>query len=366
MTSSTPGPAVEKTASVTAEGETYPSGPKRLTYVDVPAPQPGSSVMVAPGVLWCRIPLPIDLNHINVWLLDTAQGRVLVDTGLAAAVGKAAWEAIEVEAFRTQPLCAIFITHIHPDHIGLAGWLQERHRVPVLMSKRTHELAEVMLGGKAAPAEAEAEAFFRSNGVTDPAMLRPMFSPARFAKLASGMPQVERFIADNEALQWQPHAWTALETNGHAEGHLCLSNAADGLLISGDQVLPTISSNISFNWRNGDPNPLQSFLASLRRLRGLSSETLVLPSHGIPFRGLQQRIDDLLQHHAEQLDSLVRACMEPQSAAEILPVMFRRELSGMHLFLALGEALAHLEYLVQEGRVERRTDATGLIRYASV
>src|SRR5262249_54557054 len=161
--------------------------------------------------------------------------------------------------------------------------------------------------------------------------------------------------------RWGAHEWTALETNGHAEGHLCLSNDATGVLISGDQVLPTISPNISYTYRTHDTNPLGSYLASLERLRTLPENTLVLPSHGRPFYGLQQRLDDLRSRHEQQLDMLVGACAEPKSGGEVLPLMFRRELKGFHLFLALGEALAHLEYLVHAGRVARRT-IEGVVR----
>jgi glyoxylase-like metal-dependent hydrolase (beta-lactamase superfamily II) len=136
------------------------------------------------------------------------------------------------------------------------------------------------------------------------------------------------------------------------------------VLISGDQVLPSISSNISYGFHIADANPLGSYLDSLQRLRALSPDTLVLPSHGVPFHGLQQRIDDLTMHHEEQLTKVAERCREPQTAAELLPTMFRRELKGMHLFLAFGEALAHLEYLVQAGRLQRATSA-GVIRYAA-
>lgn len=348
--------------AVTAEGEAFPSAPRRLRYVDLPAPAPGQSVAIAPGVRWGRIPLPIDLNHINVWLIDTQAGCIVVDTGLAAAIGKGAWEAIERDYFSQQPLRGVLVTHIHPDHIGLAGWLQERHRVPVLMSQRTHELARIMLGGEGGAQLAMAGEFFRSHGLTDETKVKAAFRPGRFASMASGMPGVERFIADSEVLRWGDSEWTALATNGHAEGHLCLSNPALRLLISGDQVLPTISSNISFMFGDGDPNPLGSYLSSLQRLRGLDQETLVLPSHGVPFRGLQQRIDDLTNHHLEQLDKLTAVCVQPKSAVELLPMMFRRELKDMHLFLAIGETLAHLEYLVHAGRLRRQDDA-GRVRY---
>lgn len=350
-------------ASVTAEGEAFPSPPKRLHYVDGPAPAPGASTPIAAGVRWARIPLPLDLNHINVWLLDTADGTVVVDTGIAAGMGKEAWDKIEREVFAERPLRAVFVTHIHPDHIGLAAWLQERHSVPVLMSRRTHEFVQVMAAG--ASHFAEAEAFFRRHGLSDPAQILPMFKPERFMRMTSGAPDVQRYIADDEVVDWGGgQRWRALETNGHAEGHLCLAAQGQSVLISGDQVLPTISSNISFNFRNSDCNPLGSYLSSLQRLRQLPADTLVLPSHGIPFRGLHQRIDDLTAHHEEQLAMLVQACAEPCSAADLLPRLFRRELKGMHLFLALGEALAHLEYLVQDEKVER-VEEEGMTRYVA-
>ncbi len=351
--------------AVTAEGEAFPSPPQRLTYVDVPTPEPGQSVSIAPGVRWARIPLPMDLNHINVWLLETADGCVVVDTGMAASIGKDAWEAIEREYFSLRPVRAVFVTHIHPDHIGLAGWLQERYDVPVLMSQRTHKLAKIMLDGEGRSPFAAIEEFFRSHGLVDTTQIQAMFHPGRFARMSSGMPRVAQFIADSEVVPWGEGEWTALETNGHAEGHLCLSNPAQRVLISGDQVLPTISSNISFMFGSGDPNPLGSYLSSLQRLRTLDQDTLVLPSHGVPFRGLQQRIDDLTGHHMEQLDKLAKVCVEPKSAVVLLPLMFRRELKGMHLFLAIGEALAHLEYLVHAGRLRRQYDA-GLVRYISL
>jgi glyoxylase-like metal-dependent hydrolase (beta-lactamase superfamily II) len=350
-------------AAVTAEGEAFPSAPKRLHYVEYEPPAPGKSVPIADGVRWARIPLPMDLNHINVWLLDVADGTVVVDTGMAAAMGKEAWESIERDLFAAHPLQAVFVTHIHPDHIGLAAWLQERHSVPVLMSRRTHEFARAMISG--AGHFAAAESFFRRHGLSDPAQILPMFKPERFVRMTSGVPDVRRYVADEEIVDWGAgQRWRALETNGHAEGHLCLSSLSQPVLISGDQVLPTISSNISFNFRNVDVNPLGSYLSSLRRLRRLPAETLVLPSHGIPFRGLHQRADDLLEHHEEQLAMLVEACEQPKTATDLLPRLFRRELKGMHLFLALGEALAHLEYLVHEGRVDRVDDA-GVTRYLS-
>jgi glyoxylase-like metal-dependent hydrolase (beta-lactamase superfamily II) len=359
MTSNTP----QAAPAVTVEGETFASPPRRLKYVSAAAPAPGSSVEIAPGVRWARIPLPMELNHINVWLVATEGGCVIVDTGMAAQMGKDAWEAIERETFVAQPVRAVFVTHIHPDHSGLAAWLQERYRVPVLMSARTHDMVRAMVTGEGRPRAGQVEEFFRSHGLSDVAHVQPMFNPERFGRMTSGLPQVDSHVADSDRLRWGGGEWTAMQTDGHAQGHLCLSNAAARVLISGDQVLPSISSNISYGFHTADANPLGSYLDSLRRLRALPPDTLVLPSHGVPFHGLQQRIDDLTMHHEEQLGKVEERCREPKTAAELLPTMFRRELKGMHLFLAFGEALAHLEYLVHQGRLAR-TEAAGVIRYA--
>lgn len=348
--------------NVTAEGEAYLSEPKRLHFVDVEPPQNGQAVPIAPGVRWCRIPLPIDLNHINVWLLDHEDGCIAIDTGMAAPTGEEAWVALEADVFRRTPLCGVFVTHIHPDHIGLARWMQQRYDVPVWMSPRTLEQMHAFMTVDPQSAVADAERFFTMHGVVDRALL-PSLSPTRFARMTSGMPDVAKTVVDSELLSWGGSEWRALETNGHAEGHLCLH--ANDTLISGDQVLPTISSNIGFTWRSRDPNPLGSYLASLERLHALPEDTLVLPSHGIPFRGLRARIEDLQSHHREQLDAVTRACREPKAALDVLPVMFRRPLQGMHFFLAMAEALAHLEYLAASGRVQRDLGTAGITRYVA-
>ncbi len=350
---------------VTAEGEAYLSAPQRLRFVSFTPPTPGQAIEVAPGVRWCRIPLPIDLNHINVWLIDCDDGCIAVDTGMAAPIGEEAWIALEREVFARTPLRGVFVTHIHPDHLGLARFLQQRYDVPVMMSPRTLEQLQLFLTAKADSAVAEAEHFFRTHGVTDRSLL-PSLSPARFARMTSGLPDVERTIVDGEVVRWADARWRAMETNGHAEGHLCLYEDGARVLISGDQVLPTISSNIGFTWRNRDMNPLRSFIESLQQLRSLPADTLVLPSHGLPFQGLHARLDDLIAHHQEQLDNVARACRAPKTALEILPVMFRRQLTGMHFFLGMAEALAHLEYLVADARLHRELDAAGVARYMSV
>jgi glyoxylase-like metal-dependent hydrolase (beta-lactamase superfamily II) len=351
--------------TLTSEGATLASAPERLSYLDVPIPATGEVAQVADGVHWIRMPLPMDLDHINLWLIEHDGGEVLVDTGFAADVCRDAWHALEANALAGRSLELIFVTHVHPDHAGLAAWLQSRHEVPVWMSRATREHMRFFLE-PLTPEAAEAGArFFAEHGALDVDELRGIISGGRYRELVSGLPEVGHYPGDEERIRWNGGTWQVLECAGHIEGHLCLHDGARGVLVSGDQVLPTISSNVSLTPRSVDADPLGSYLASLRRLSALPDHTLVLPSHGRPFRGLQARTADLITHHEEHLRMLVEACRTPLSAQDVLPLLFRRSLRGLQRFLALGEAIAHLEHLAQGQRLARRVGPGGAVRFVA-
>jgi len=353
----------DPTVPVTAEGETFPSQPKRIDYLPVEVPLGGDYAEVAPGILWLRIPMPMDLNHINLWLLEDGDGWTLVDSGFNAPMCKEAWEQLEIKLFAQRPLKRIFLTHLHPDHVGLARWLQDRHRVPVWMSARGIELVRMFSAEQSAENIDAAQGFMRSNGFTDTDMLNKFFSGRMFRAGISGVPDIAYQPCDGEQIVIGAGHWKIYETNGHAEGHQCLSDAARRILISGDQVLPTISSNVSFYGRGGENNPLLSYLESLERLSQLDTQTLVLPSHGRPFFGLQARAADLIAHHHVHLQAMAESCAEPKTAFELVPVLFKRRLVGSHWMFAMGETIAHAEYLAIEGKLTRQTDSAQTIRY---
>jgi glyoxylase-like metal-dependent hydrolase (beta-lactamase superfamily II) len=352
-------------STVTSEGETLASSPDRLRYLDVQPPAVGEVVSVAPGVRWIRMPLPMDLDHINLWLIDHGERCVLVDTGFSADVCRAAWHALEQRVLATTPLGLIFVTHAHPDHAGLAAWLQARHGLPVWMSQATRDHMRFFFEMLSPATLDTGIAYFAAHGAAEIDELRATISGGRYRALVSGLPEVARSPGDEETIEWGGTPWRTLECAGHIEGHLCLYDADHGVLVSGDQVLPTISSNVSLTPRSRDPDPLGSYLASLERLARLPEDTLVLPSHGRPFYGLQGRAADLAAHHAAHLATLVDACRVPCSAQDVLPLLFRRTLRGLQRFLALGEAIAHLEYLAHRGRLERRTDSAGNVRFVA-
>ncbi len=334
-----------------------------LSYVEVPPPAPGELARVADGVHWLRMPLPMELDHINLWLIEDEGGFVLIDTGLACDAGREVWERLEERLFAERPLRLVVITHLHPDHAGLAAWLQCRHRVPVWTSRITEQQMRSLFAPLTDAEIASRRDFYRAQGVADVESLASSLTGERYRAAVSGLPDVAHHPRNDDETCWGGRAWRWLEVNGHAAGHLCLHEPAGRVLIAGDQILPAISPNVSLGGWGLDPDPLDSYLASLDRLGALDPATLVLPSHGRPFYGLRQRALELRNHHHGHLDKLRAACDTPRTAAETLRVLYRRDLKGFHRVLALGEALAHLEYLARRALLVRRAGADGIVRY---
>jgi glyoxylase-like metal-dependent hydrolase (beta-lactamase superfamily II) len=282
---------------------------------------------------------------------------------LIADLCKESWATLESKVFADRPLKRIFTTHLHPDHIGLARGLQEKHRATAWMSRRGYELAKIIATEPSAAEVAQAEAYMRNHGYLDAALTTRFVSGKMYRSAISGVPDVSRMPIDGDLVEIGAGAWRVYETNGHCEGHQCLHNADRRILISGDQVLPTISSNVSFSPRGEDRNPLASYIESLERLGKLDADTLVLPSHGRPFQGLQFRASDLIAHHRDHLTAMLAACDEPRTAFDLVPVLFKRRLVGSHWMFAMGETIAHAEYLALAGNLSREVSGDGTIRY---
>mgnify|MGYP001764249985 CR=1 FL=1 len=259
----------------------------------------------------------------------------------------------------------IFVTHDHPDHMGLSRWLHERHGAPVSMSEVGHSSTRAYLESSPDRLQDLQYAFVTAHGMHVERQALARAPGSEHGAWYGGLAPLARAAAGGDRLQAAGRDWELIETSGHCRGHLCLHDAQHDVLISGDQVLPTISPNVSVLPSRPDANPLRDFLDSLARLEQCAEHTLVLPSHGRPFRGLHRRIEALRSHHLEQLENLRVACREPQAAYDLLPVMYGRPLRGYHRFLALGETVAHLHFLWQAGQVERNVDAAGRIRFAA-
>jgi len=329
-------------------------------------PAPGSTVEIAAGIHWLRMPMPGDLGHINLWLIEDDGGYTLIDTGLPAPVCTGVWEQLEATLLRTRPLRRILLTHLHPDHMGCAGWLQQRHGLPVRMAARALPVAQRMIEGLSATERAANNAYLAAHGMSDAETVTEALSAARMGDAIFRMPEVRSPLRHGEIVDIGRWAFEVIETDGHAVAHQGFFSSDPAVLISGDQVLPTISPNISLSAAHWGQDPLGQFLESLDLLERLPEETLVLPSHGRPFRGLRARTSDLRDHHRAHLEQLRMRIATPQSAYALMPAMFGRRLIGFHRMLGLHECIAHLEHLVRRGEAVREhgTDGAYLYRQA--
>jgi glyoxylase-like metal-dependent hydrolase (beta-lactamase superfamily II) len=318
------------------------------------APAAGEVAEVGPGVLWARLPLPFALDHINVWLLADGRGWTLVDTGIAHDAARAAWERLERDVLRGRPITRIVCTHFHPDHVGLAGWLRERHPGAELWASQAEWLhARLYAGESARVSRSAARAFYRRAGIPA-AEAAPLVDEApSYRRFVADVPATYRRVRDGAELDVGGVVWRVVVGRGHSPEHVCLHAPALRLLVSGDQVLPHITPNVSV-WP-GEPaaDPVADFLESATRLRRVPDDVLVLPSHGRPFRGLHARLDALAAHHRQRLEEVLAACAEPRTAHEVTRAMFPRDLDAHQTTFAVGEALAHLNHLVDAGLVRR-------------
>ena len=358
-------------------------------------PAPGSSLEVAPGVHWLRMGLPFALNHINLWLLrdvqDGIEGWTLVDCGIDDTATRQNWEQIFATQLQGLPVLRVVVTHMHPDHIGLAHWLTQRWSTPARDCRlwisatdwgaaHTASRSDTALGGKGAdspfggegadtPFGGEGAArFFARHGLSDAASLAKVRARTNYyASMVPKVPRQYRRLLDGMVLRINGQAWHCIVGYGHAPEHIALHCPALKVLISGDMVLPRISTNVSVIDLEPEGDPLPLFLDSLTRMKRLPADTLVLPSHGKPFTGLHTRIDQLHAHHAERFaDVLVACAKEPGSAADMLPVLFQRALDLHQTTFAMGEAVAHLHALAGMGKLRPVEGSDGVLRFQTV
>ena len=340
--------------------------PRALAYpFAAPAPD-GSVVEVAPGVLWARMPMPIALDHVNVWLLRGDAGWTVVDTGLATQATRECWERIAAEHLGGAPIVSLVCTHFHYDHAGLAAWFDERFGARLHMT-RSEYLTMHVLGPLPDPPPAAMLRFHARAGMPDERAQR-VFAALRSDPFMAAAPSHFERLRGGDELVIGPRRWQVLIGEGHSPEHACLYCADEGLLIAGDQLLPRISSNVLVNAIEPEANPLALWFDSLDRLDRCRPDTLVLPSHQEAFRGLHVRVQELRAHHQRQFDAL-RAFIARQgeaSAYEAMLALFPRLKHPADEMLALGETVAHLAWLRESGSLSRRLDETGVQRWSVV
>lgn len=334
-------------------------------------PEPGRCLQVAPGVKWVRMGLPFVLNHINLWLLrdavDGVQGWSIVDTCIHRDEAKAQWESVFAHELEGLPVLRVIVTHMHPDHIGLADWLCTRWNAPLYISATDFMVATVACADSNSFGGEGTQRFFAQHGLNDAATAQGLLDrKPYFRKLVPSVPRHYHRLLDRGTLQIGAHRWRCISGYGHAPEHMALYCESLGVLIGGDMMLPRISTNVSVYDQEPEADALNLFLDSIDRFKALPESTLVLPAHGKPFAGLHTRIAQLHAHHAARLQEVIAACTaKPCSAADIIPVLFTRALDFHQTTFALGEAVAHLHALWHRGTLRRQRDADGVYRFSA-
>jgi glyoxylase-like metal-dependent hydrolase (beta-lactamase superfamily II) len=338
-----------------------------LDYPLAHPPAPGEAIEIAPNVLWLRMPLPFALDHINLWLVRGPDGFVAIDSGYGDAATRAMWERHFATTLSGRPIVAVVVTHYHPDHIGNAAWLAERFDCPVTMTLSEYLTALAVRTASAGHSPQDTGRLFHAHGMAADDLDALARRGNAYAKGVPELPNAIRRVLDGETVATGALRWRVIEGFGHSPEHAALFLAKPAVLVSGDMLLPRISTNVAVWGSAPDADPLARFLASIRAFTTLPPDTLVLPSHGLPFRGIATRVDQLALHHALRLSEVVEAVGARGGhvcAADIVPMLFRRELDLQQRFFAMGEAIAHLNHLWHDGTLTRRVAADRSVRFA--
>lgn len=319
-------------------------------------------VEVADGIVLVRLPLPFALDHINVYLLDEADGWTLVDCGLDTPESRQAWDSVLAHRLVAgRPIRRVVVTHHHPDHVGLAGWLAARFAVSVAMTA-----GEVAVAGRYAdPARdvvAERAPFWHEHGLPDAFVPELLERMPRYSRQVHALPAQVDLVDASLPLVLGGRRWSAVIGRGHSPEHLSLVDHSGGIVLGGDQVLPKITPNIAV-WPGGDANPLRSYLESLNAFTALGEDPLLLPSHRQPLRGIAARVDEIRAHHEDRLQAVVAACGSPVTCYELLPILFGRPMRHAELGFGLGEGVAHLNFLESEGLLSSALGPDGRRRF---
>jgi glyoxylase-like metal-dependent hydrolase (beta-lactamase superfamily II) len=342
--------------------------PETILFPNPVPPKPGETIEVCPGVFWARFPLPFRLDHVNVYLIKDGDGFALVDAGIDNPPSRAAWDALLAGPLRGRRLTRVIVTHFHPDHVGLAGWLCDRFGLQLAMSETEYLIAlNIRLDPQGLKSEPY-RSFYRSHGLTEESTELLLGNGLQYLRMVSPPPRTFFRLIGEERLAIGAREFEVMTGAGHSPEQAMLYSKADNFILCGDQVLARISPNVSVEAMDPEGDPLGAYLRSLETLkRKLPEDVLVLPGHNLPFIGLSVRADELIAHHGARCMAIIEACKQgAQTVAELVPVIFGRAIDDPHqLVFAFSEALAHVNILIRGGRLRIAPAAHGLALEAS-
>lgn len=348
------------------EGKTAGRAPLEYPFGET-VPDVGETIEVAPGIHWVRMPLPFSLKWINLWLIDDGEkGWTIVDTGMPMDDTKAAWRKIFDEKLDGRPVWRIIVTHMHPDHIGNAGWLSRKFPGSEFwISRLEYVTCRMLIADTGREAPKAGTAFYHQAGWNEAQIETYKSRFGGFGRAVSRMPDAYRRLEDGDVFEMAGSTWRVVTGNGHSPEHSCLFSEDLNVVISGDQLLPRISSNVSVFPTEPEANPLQDWLSSCEKLkRELPEDVLVLPAHNEPFRGAHDRLDHLIKGHGVALKRLKQRLQEEaRRVVDVFAAIFGRQIGDDLLSMATGEALAHLNYLLVTGEATKDFDEQGIAWY---
>ena len=327
--------------------------------------EPGEFIEIAEGVLWLTMPLPFDLDHINLYLLKGEGGWVVLDTGIGTSTTKSLWLRIFEQL--NAPIVGVIVTHLHPDHVGLAGWIADTYNVPFYMTQTEYFTARAFSAGRNGATNERDIIYYQRAGLDDALIEKLTAGDGNgYSSVVSPLPISYIRLKDGMTLSLGKDEWRVIIGRGHSPEHACLFNERKNILISGDHILPIITPNIGAYSTEPDANTLDDYLSTLPQFKLLPKDVTVLPAHKLPFVGLHERVDTLIEHHQEHLRALLEACERPQTVVALLPVMFKRKLSSRNMVFAVAECLSHLNYLYNKGMLSRDVNDEGHYEFTAI
>ena len=343
--------------------------PLEYPYQDHPAS--GEAREIVPGVRWLTMPMGGgSLNHINLYLLDDEDGWYVVDTGLPLKEVQALWHELFLNELNGKPVKGVICTHMHPDHVGNAAFITDLFQCPLLMTHGEYYQARSFSGtGPGNHSSWQGEIFYQRAGMPKDYLegMQQMWQKRSDDGFTMPtMPTGFQRLKDGDVLTIGGRDWSVVVGSGHSPEHACLHCKSLGIMLSGDQILPIITSNVSVFPTEPDADPLRVWMESHDKFMSTPSNTLVLPAHNLPFYGVRERLRELIDHHEDRMLAIEEHCVEPKVAKDLLPVLFKRKLDPRQMMMALGEAIAHLHLLMHRNRIERSLGEDGRYHFTSI
>lgn len=318
-------------------------------------PAEGEAIELGEGALWMRLPLPMKLDHVNVYAFEDDDGWTIIDTGFDTSRTRRIWEALLAGPLGAKPIARVIVTHHHPDHVGLAGWFQRAHGAQLITTRTSWLFARMLLLDEQMVPVDETLAYWRSAGMDEEIFeARKAERPFNYVDIVADMPLGFSRVKEGDVIRFGGRDWDVRIGNGHAPEHATFWSRDCDLVLGGDQLLATISPNLGVYATEPEADPVGDWLESCERLAPFARDShLVLPGHKLPYRGLPTRMRQLVDNHHTALARLLDHLSEPQTAVECFPVLYRRRIGAGEYGLALVEAVGHLNHLLHTGDITR-------------